>query len=80
MAFADLRKVLISDSLDPCCRKILQDGGLQVVEKQNLSKEELIAELQKNTKFGIPLLGPMKGLLSKLLLLLLSCFSRVRLC
>uniref|UniRef100_A0A2K6SEB8 D-3-phosphoglycerate dehydrogenase n=1 Tax=Saimiri boliviensis boliviensis TaxID=39432 RepID=A0A2K6SEB8_SAIBB len=46
MAFANLRKVLISDSLDPCCRRILQDGGLQVVEKQNLSKEELIAELQ----------------------------------
>ena len=46
MAFANLRKVLISDSLDPCCRKILQDGGLQVVEKQNLSKEELLAELQ----------------------------------
>ncbi|XP_036198625.1 D-3-phosphoglycerate dehydrogenase isoform X6 [Myotis myotis] len=46
MAFANLQKVLISDSLDPCCRKILQDGGLQVVEKQNLSKEELIAELQ----------------------------------
>ncbi|KAK1337038.1 hypothetical protein QTO34_003083 [Cnephaeus nilssonii] len=39
-------KVLISDSLDPCCQKILQGGGLQVVEKQNLSKEELIAELQ----------------------------------
>uniref|UniRef100_A0A8C6HWH7 D-isomer specific 2-hydroxyacid dehydrogenase catalytic domain-containing protein n=1 Tax=Mus spicilegus TaxID=10103 RepID=A0A8C6HWH7_MUSSI len=46
MAFANLRKVLISHSLGPCCRKILQDGGLQVVEKQNLSKEELIAELQ----------------------------------
>ena len=46
MAFANLCKVLISDSLDPCCWKILQDGGLQVVEKQNLSKEELIAELQ----------------------------------
>ncbi|TEA37434.1 hypothetical protein DBR06_SOUSAS14210013 [Sousa chinensis] len=46
MAFANLRKVLISDSLDPCCRKILQDGGLRVVEKQNLSQEELIAELQ----------------------------------
>uniref|UniRef100_A0A2K5C6H1 D-3-phosphoglycerate dehydrogenase n=1 Tax=Aotus nancymaae TaxID=37293 RepID=A0A2K5C6H1_AOTNA len=46
MAFANLRKVLISDSLDPCCRRILQDGGLQVVEKQNLSKEELMAELQ----------------------------------
>ncbi|KAK2110604.1 hypothetical protein P7K49_010350 [Saguinus oedipus] len=46
MAFANLRKVLISDSLDPCCQRILQDRGLQVVEKQNLSKEELIAELQ----------------------------------
>ncbi|KAK1334175.1 hypothetical protein QTO34_005175 [Cnephaeus nilssonii] len=46
MAFTNLQKVLISDSLDPCCQKILQDGGLQVVEKQNLSKEELIAELQ----------------------------------
>ncbi|CAK6433269.1 unnamed protein product [Pipistrellus nathusii] len=46
MAFADLQKVLISDSLDPCCQKIQQDGGLQVVEKQNLSEEELIAELQ----------------------------------
>lgn len=57
MAFANLRKVLISDSLDPCCRKILQDGGLQVVEKQNLSKEELITELQvkeagENEVFG----------------------------
>nr|KAF6382523.1 hypothetical protein mPipKuh1_008885 [Pipistrellus kuhlii] len=46
MAFAKLQKVLISNSLDPCCWKILQVGGLQVVEKQNLSKEELIAELQ----------------------------------
>ncbi|XP_072500633.1 D-3-phosphoglycerate dehydrogenase-like isoform X2 [Notamacropus eugenii] len=46
MAFANLRKVLISDSLDPCCRQILEDGGLQVVEKQNLSKDELVAELQ----------------------------------
>ncbi|XP_036590728.1 D-3-phosphoglycerate dehydrogenase-like [Trichosurus vulpecula] len=46
MAFATLRKVLISDSLDPCCCQILEDGGLQVVEKQNLSKDELIAELQ----------------------------------
>ncbi|KAK1342202.1 hypothetical protein QTO34_016959 [Cnephaeus nilssonii] len=46
MAFANLQEVLISDSLDPCCRKVLQDGGLQVVEKQNLSKKELIAELQ----------------------------------
>jgi D-3-phosphoglycerate dehydrogenase len=38
MAFSNLHKVLISDSLDPCCQKILQDGGLQVVEKQNLAR------------------------------------------
>ena len=41
MAFANLCKVLFSD---PCCRKILQDGGLPVVK--NLSKEELTAKLQ----------------------------------
>ncbi|KAK1338700.1 LOW QUALITY PROTEIN: hypothetical protein QTO34_019357 [Cnephaeus nilssonii] len=46
MAFTNLQKMFISDSMDPCCQKILQDGGLQVVEKQNLSKEELIAKLQ----------------------------------
>jgi hypothetical protein len=32
---------IISDNLDLFYQKILQDGGLQVVEKQNLSKEEL---------------------------------------
>uniref|UniRef100_A0A8I4A190 Uncharacterized protein n=1 Tax=Callithrix jacchus TaxID=9483 RepID=A0A8I4A190_CALJA len=57
MAFANLWKVLISDSLDPCYRRILQDGGLQVVEKQNLSKEELIAELQDRGRWR-PSLGP----------------------
>ncbi|CAK6441457.1 unnamed protein product [Pipistrellus nathusii] len=46
MAFENLQKVLISDSLDPYCQKILQDGGLQVVEKQNMSKDKLIAKLQ----------------------------------
>lgn len=76
MAFANLRRVLISDSLDPCCRKILQDGGLQVVEKQNLSKEELIAELQvrlarerrglrgilcRNRRALLPLLAPVNS-------------------
>ena len=46
MAFTNLCEILLSDSLAPCCWDILQDGGLQVVEKQNLWKEELIAELQ----------------------------------
>ncbi|KAK2111856.1 hypothetical protein P7K49_011602 [Saguinus oedipus] len=60
MASANLLKVLIGDSLDPCCRRILKDGGLQVVEKQNLSKEELIAELQF---MGTELNGKILGIL-----------------
>jgi len=46
MAFAKLQKVLISDSLDPCCRDILQAGGIQVLEKPGLSKEELLQEIR----------------------------------
>lgn len=46
MALGKLQKVLISDSLDPCCREILQAGGLQVQEKPGLSKEELLREIR----------------------------------
>ncbi|XP_021259664.1 D-3-phosphoglycerate dehydrogenase isoform X2 [Numida meleagris] len=46
MAFTKLQKVLISDSLDPCCRDILQAGGIQVLEKPGLSKEELLQEIR----------------------------------
>ncbi|XP_058158941.1 LOW QUALITY PROTEIN: D-3-phosphoglycerate dehydrogenase [Dasypus novemcinctus] len=46
MAFASVRRVLVSDGIDPCCREILQGGGLQVVERPTLSPAELIAELQ----------------------------------
>lgn len=46
MALGKLQKVLISDSLDPCCREILQAGGLQVLEKPGLSKEELLREIR----------------------------------
>ncbi|XP_064371782.1 D-3-phosphoglycerate dehydrogenase [Dromaius novaehollandiae] len=46
MAFAKLQKVLISDSLDPCCREILQAGGIGVVEKPGLSAEELLREVR----------------------------------
>ncbi|NXA49026.1 SERA dehydrogenase, partial [Nothocercus julius] len=45
MAFAKLQKVLISDSLDPCCREILQAGGIGVVEKPGLSPAELLREI-----------------------------------
>ncbi|XP_062989140.1 D-3-phosphoglycerate dehydrogenase [Elgaria multicarinata webbii] len=46
MAPAALSKVLISDSLDPCCKEILQAAGIRVLEKANLSKEQLLAELK----------------------------------
>ncbi|XP_030352293.1 D-3-phosphoglycerate dehydrogenase isoform X1 [Strigops habroptila] len=46
MALGKLQKVLISDSLDPCCREILQAGGLRVQEKPGLSKEELLQEIR----------------------------------
>ncbi|KAM3840229.1 D-3-phosphoglycerate dehydrogenase [Vipera latastei] len=41
-----LTKVLISDSLDPCCKQILEAAGIQVLEKINLSKEQLQAEIK----------------------------------
>lgn len=50
MALAKLQKVLISDSLDPCCRDILQAGGIQVLEKPGLSKEELLVEIAVSAK------------------------------
>ncbi|NXN92469.1 SERA dehydrogenase, partial [Rhinopomastus cyanomelas] len=46
MALGKLQKVLISDSLDPCCREILQAGGLRVQEKPGLSKDELLREIR----------------------------------
>lgn len=46
MALGKLQKVLISDSLDPCCREILQAGGLRVQEKPGLTKEELLREIK----------------------------------
>ncbi|NXX84446.1 SERA dehydrogenase, partial [Urocolius indicus] len=46
MALGKLQKVLISDSLDPCCREILEAGGLRVREKPGLSKDELLREIR----------------------------------
>ncbi|XP_057228777.1 D-3-phosphoglycerate dehydrogenase [Malurus melanocephalus] len=46
MALGKVQKVLISESLDPCCREILQAGGIRVLEKPGLSKEELLREIK----------------------------------
>ena len=46
MAPISIRTVLISESVDPRCRAILQENGIQVTEKQNMKKDELIAEIK----------------------------------
>ncbi|XP_061580458.1 D-3-phosphoglycerate dehydrogenase [Cololabis saira] len=46
MAPISIKSVLISESVDPRCRTILEENGIQVTEKQNMKKEELIAEIK----------------------------------
>ncbi|XP_006822129.1 D-3-phosphoglycerate dehydrogenase-like [Saccoglossus kowalevskii] len=46
MAF-QLKRVLISDSLDPCCAKILESNGIAVDTNTKLTKEQLVAEIPK---------------------------------
>lgn len=46
MAPVCIRTVLISESVDPRCRAILEENGIRVTEKQNIKKEELIAEIK----------------------------------
>ena len=42
---ADLRKVLISDSVDPKCKTTLEANGIQVTMNTKLSPSELVAEI-----------------------------------
>ncbi|XP_034042329.1 D-3-phosphoglycerate dehydrogenase [Thalassophryne amazonica] len=46
MAPIRIRNVLISESVDPLCRQILEENGVQVTEKHNMKKDELIAEIK----------------------------------
>lgn len=39
----ELKRVLISDSVDASCRTILSDGGVTVDYKPGMSKEDLLA-------------------------------------
>ena len=38
-----LERVLISDSVDASCRRILEEGGVSVDYRPGLSKEDLLA-------------------------------------
>ncbi|GAA6231205.1 D-3-phosphoglycerate dehydrogenase [Lates japonicus] len=46
MAPISIKTVLISESVDPHCRAILEENGIRVTEKQNMKKDELIAEIK----------------------------------
>lgn len=46
MAPVCIKSVLISESVDPRCRIILEENGIHVTEKQNMRKEDLIAEIK----------------------------------
>ena len=46
MAGTGIKKVLVTDNVSPCCKEILEKGGLSVDQKDKLSKEELTAALK----------------------------------
>lgn len=46
MAPISIKTVLISESVDPRCRSILEENGIRVTEKQNMKKDELVAEIK----------------------------------
>ncbi|XP_036397084.1 D-3-phosphoglycerate dehydrogenase-like [Megalops cyprinoides] len=46
MAPVSIKRILISESVDPCCKKILQENGIQVTDRQNMTKDELMAEIK----------------------------------
>ncbi|XP_062861959.1 D-3-phosphoglycerate dehydrogenase [Trichomycterus rosablanca] len=41
-----IKRVLISESVDPCCKRILQENDIQVTERHNLSNDELITQMK----------------------------------
>lgn len=51
MAPICITTVLISESVDPRCRAILEENGIRVTEKQNMKKDELIAEIKVRSAF-----------------------------
>uniref|UniRef100_A0A8D0CWP7 phosphoglycerate dehydrogenase n=1 Tax=Sander lucioperca TaxID=283035 RepID=A0A8D0CWP7_SANLU len=46
MAPIFIKTVLISESVDPRCKTILEENGIRVTEKQNMKKDELMAEIK----------------------------------
>lgn len=51
MAPISIQTVLISESVDPRCRAILEENGIRVTEKPNMKRDELMAEIK--VKFAL---------------------------
>ncbi|XP_031714090.1 D-3-phosphoglycerate dehydrogenase [Anarrhichthys ocellatus] len=46
MAPISIKTVLISESVDPRCKTILEENGIRVTEKPNMKKDELMAQIK----------------------------------
>ncbi|XP_076858793.1 D-3-phosphoglycerate dehydrogenase [Brachyhypopomus gauderio] len=46
MAPVSVKRILISESVDPCCKKILQENGIEVTERHNMNKDDLLAQIK----------------------------------
>lgn len=46
MAPVAIKRVLISENVDPCCKKILQENGIEVTERPNMNKDELKEQIK----------------------------------
>ena len=44
--FQDISRVLITDKIDPVCKKVLDEHGIEVVMKPGLPKEDLLKEIK----------------------------------
>lgn len=49
-----IKKVLISEPVDPGCARILSENGVEVTTKVGLSKDELIGEIKVSISFKFP--------------------------
>ncbi|XP_065199231.1 D-3-phosphoglycerate dehydrogenase-like [Sycon ciliatum] len=45
--FTSVKKVLVTDNVSPCCKEALVAGGLEVVQNDKMSKEELMAAVKE---------------------------------
>lgn len=55
-ALGDLKTVLITDKIDPICKKVLEENGLEVALKPGMIKEDLLKEIKVCFSFALVLM------------------------